>query len=98
MTTGPYNAPPNVNRFERGALIVGVVFAAALAVGFFLRRFELGKVHRGRSQALPASGRKHTAGRREPGPAKARLAAEGEFFRTSANDGPGRFGASRQES
>ena len=37
---GPYNAPQNVNRFQQRALGVGVVFAAVLAVGFFLRRDE----------------------------------------------------------
>ena len=40
MTTGPYNAPPNVNRFRQLALIVGVVFAALLAVGSFLDRAQ----------------------------------------------------------
>ena len=38
LTGGPYNAPPNVNRFQQLALIVGVVFAVLLAVGFFLNR------------------------------------------------------------
>jgi len=36
VTTGPYNAPPNVNRFRQLALIVGVVFAALFAAGSFL--------------------------------------------------------------
>ncbi len=40
MTTGPYNAPPNVNRFQQLALIVGVVFAAILLVGSFLDRAQ----------------------------------------------------------
>ena len=38
MTTGPYNAPANVNRFERRALIVGVGFTLLLAVGLVLDR------------------------------------------------------------
>jgi hypothetical protein len=38
MTTGPYNAPANVRRFEGRALIVGVVFIVILAVGFVLDR------------------------------------------------------------
>jgi hypothetical protein len=40
VTTGPYNAPPNVNRFRQLALIVGVVFAALFAVGSFLDRAQ----------------------------------------------------------
>ncbi len=38
MTTGPYNAPTNVGRFERSALIVGVLFTLLLVVGFVLNR------------------------------------------------------------
>ena len=38
MTTGPYNAPASVNRFERLALIVGVVFTLVLVIGFVLDR------------------------------------------------------------
>lgn len=40
MTTGPYNAPSNVNRFQQRALMVGVVFAALLLVGFFRDRAQ----------------------------------------------------------
>ena len=38
MTSGPYNAPPNVNRVQQRALIVGAVFALLFAVGFFVNR------------------------------------------------------------
>ena len=38
MTTGPYNAPTNVGRFERSALIVGALFTLLLVVGFVLDR------------------------------------------------------------
>ena len=38
MTTGPYNAPPNVNRVQQRALIVGIVFTLLLLVGFVLDR------------------------------------------------------------
>lgn len=38
MTTGPYNAPPNVNRVQQRALIAGAVFAVIFAVGFFVNR------------------------------------------------------------
>ena len=38
MTTGLYNAPQNVNHFERAALIVGLVFTLVLVVGFVLDR------------------------------------------------------------
>ena len=38
MTSGPYNAPPNVNRVQQRALIAGAVFALLFAVGFFLNR------------------------------------------------------------
>lgn len=38
MTTGPYNAPQNVTRFQQRALLVGVVFTLLLAVGFFVNR------------------------------------------------------------
>ena len=37
-TTGPYNAPPDVSRFQQRALIVGAVFTVVLAIGFFLSR------------------------------------------------------------
>jgi hypothetical protein len=38
VTSGPYNPPASVNRFQQRALSVGVVFSALLAVGFFLSR------------------------------------------------------------
>lgn len=38
MTTGPYNAPPQVSRLQRLALIVGALFTAILVVGFLLDR------------------------------------------------------------
>jgi hypothetical protein len=38
VTIGPYNAPPNVNRVQQRAFIVGVVFSILLLVGFFLDR------------------------------------------------------------
>ena len=38
MTIGPYNAPPNVNRVQQGALIAGAVFTVLLAIGFFVNR------------------------------------------------------------
>jgi hypothetical protein len=38
VTTGPYNAPQIVTRFEQRALLVGVVFTLLLAVGFFVNR------------------------------------------------------------
>ena len=38
MTTGPYNAPSSVNRVQRNALIVGVLFTVLLLVGFILDR------------------------------------------------------------
>ena len=40
MTIGPYNAPPSVDRFQRLALLVGVVFSVLLLVGFFLDRAQ----------------------------------------------------------
>lgn len=40
LTGGPYNASPGVNRFQRRALMVGVVFAALLAAGSFLDRAQ----------------------------------------------------------
>lgn len=40
MTIGPYNAPANVNRFERLALIVGLLFTLVLVVGFVLDRSQ----------------------------------------------------------
>ena len=36
VTTGPYNAPPDVGRFERLALLVGVAFIIILAIGALL--------------------------------------------------------------
>ena len=38
MTVGPYNAPPNVNRVQQGALITGAVFTVIFAIGFFVNR------------------------------------------------------------
>ena len=38
MTRGPYNAPPNVNRFQQRALIAGAVFSVLFAIGFFVNR------------------------------------------------------------
>jgi len=38
VTSGPYNAPANVNRVQQRALIVGAVFALLFAVGFFVNR------------------------------------------------------------
>jgi hypothetical protein len=38
VTTGPYNAPASVNRFQRSALIVGAVFTLLLLVGLFVNR------------------------------------------------------------
>lgn len=38
MTIGPYNAPPQVGRFQQRALIVGAVFTVILLVGFVLDR------------------------------------------------------------
>jgi hypothetical protein len=38
VTIGPYNAPADVQRFQRGALIAGIVFTLLLALGFFLDR------------------------------------------------------------
>ena len=38
MTTGPYNAPPNVHRFQQRALIAGAVFTVLFAIGFFVNR------------------------------------------------------------
>jgi hypothetical protein len=38
VTTGPYNAPQNVSRFQQRALLVGVVFTLLMAVGFFVSR------------------------------------------------------------
>jgi len=40
VTIGPYNAPPSVDRFQRLALLVGVVFSVLLLVGFFLDRAQ----------------------------------------------------------
>ncbi|MEP6922173.1 MAG: hypothetical protein ABI967_13685 [bacterium] len=40
MTTGPYNAPPEVNRFQQLTLIAGAVFSAIFAIGFFLDRAQ----------------------------------------------------------
>lgn len=36
MTTGPYNAPAGVNRFQQGALVIGALFTVVLLIGFFL--------------------------------------------------------------
>ena len=41
MTTGPYNAPPSVARFQRRLLLAGILFAAILVVGFFWDRAQL---------------------------------------------------------
>ena len=38
MTVGPYNAPPNVSRFQQRALIAGAVFSVLFAIGFFVNR------------------------------------------------------------
>jgi hypothetical protein len=38
VSSGPYNAPPNVNRFQQRALIAGAAFTVLFAVGFFLKR------------------------------------------------------------
>jgi hypothetical protein len=38
VTTGPYNAPQNVTRFQQRALLVGAVFTLLLAAGFFVNR------------------------------------------------------------
>ena len=38
MTRGPYNAPPNVNRVQQRALIVGAVFTVLFVIGFFVNR------------------------------------------------------------
>ncbi|HLN97825.1 MAG TPA: hypothetical protein VK208_05130 [Pyrinomonadaceae bacterium] len=38
MTIGPYNAPPLVARYQKSALIVGVVFMLLLGVGLVLNR------------------------------------------------------------
>ncbi|HSS21865.1 MAG TPA: hypothetical protein VLL54_17460 [Pyrinomonadaceae bacterium] len=40
MTRGPYNAPANIRGVQRGALVVGIVFMAVLAVGFFTNRTQ----------------------------------------------------------
>jgi len=40
VTGGPYNAPPNVSRFQQLALIVGVVFTVVFAIGFFVDRAQ----------------------------------------------------------
>ena len=40
MTTGPYNAPPSVARFQRRLLLAGILFAAILVVGFFWDRAQ----------------------------------------------------------
>jgi len=36
VTTGPYNAPSGVSRFQQLALIVGALFMFVFAIGFFL--------------------------------------------------------------
>jgi hypothetical protein len=38
--TGPYNAPPNVNRWQQRALIVGALFTLVFVLGFFLDRAQ----------------------------------------------------------
>jgi hypothetical protein len=38
LTSGTYNAPTSASRFQQLALIVGVVFAAMFAIGFFVAR------------------------------------------------------------
>jgi hypothetical protein len=38
VTIGPYNAPPNVNRVQQRAFMVGIVFSILFLVGFFLDR------------------------------------------------------------
>jgi len=38
VTIGPYNAPPDVRRFQQRALIAGIVFTLLLGIGFFLDR------------------------------------------------------------
>ena len=38
MTRGPYNAPPNVSRFQQRALIAGAVISVLFAIGFFVNR------------------------------------------------------------
>lgn len=38
MTIGPYNAPPNVNRVQQRAFMVGAVFSILFLGGFFLDR------------------------------------------------------------
>ena len=38
MTTGPYNAPPQVGRFQQRAFIVGAVFTVIMIAGFLLDR------------------------------------------------------------
>jgi hypothetical protein len=40
VTTGPYNAPPIVNRFQRVALIVGAVLTILFALGALLDRLQ----------------------------------------------------------
>ncbi len=40
MTTGSYNAPPEVNHFQQLTLILGAVFSAIFAIGFFLDRAQ----------------------------------------------------------
>lgn len=40
MTTGPYNAPPEIARHQQLALIVGAVFSAVFAIGFFVDRAQ----------------------------------------------------------
>jgi hypothetical protein len=40
VTTGPYNAPPEIARHQQLALIVGAVFSAVFAIGFFVDRAQ----------------------------------------------------------
>jgi len=37
---GPYNAPPDVNRFQQRALIVGALFTLVFAIGMFVDRAQ----------------------------------------------------------
>lgn len=40
LTIGPYNAPPNVKRWQQRALLVGVLFTVVFAIGFFVDRTQ----------------------------------------------------------
>lgn len=39
-TSGPYNAPPDVSRYQKLALIVGAVSTVILVIGFFINRAQ----------------------------------------------------------